>query len=63
MLVASYRMTSPVKYTSNEALRLQAASVNTDINIYEIYKIPYQETEVASSSVFVGYSDSMVTNV
>lgn len=52
-----------MKYTGNEALGLEAASVNTGINIYEVYKIPRQGAEMAGSSVFVGYSDPTVTSI
>lgn len=51
-----------MKYTGNKTLNLEVASVNTGINIYEVYKIPCQGAEKANSSVFVRYSDPMVTS-
>jgi len=42
---------------------LEAASVNTGRSIYEVYKIPCQGGKTANFSVFVGFSDPMVTSI
>lgn len=52
-----------MKYLDNEALNLEVASLNTELNIYEVCKILCYGAEKENPSVTVGYTETMVTSI